>query len=43
MNFLEVSKKGVKPPKFEKVPKHVAIVMDGNGRWANKRGLTRVE
>ena len=30
-------------PKFEKVPKHVAIVMDGNGRWANDRGLTRVE
>lgn len=43
MDFLEVSKKGIKPPKFEKVPKHVAIVMDGNGRWANKRGLNRVE
>ena len=43
MDFLEVSKKGIKPPNFEKVPKHVAIVMDGNGRWANKRGLTRVE
>ena len=26
-----------------KVPAHVAIVMDGNGRWANARGLTRVE
>jgi len=26
-----------------KVPHHVAIVMDGNGRWANARGLTRVE
>ena len=26
-----------------KVPQHVAIVMDGNGRWANQRGLTRVE
>ena len=25
------------------VPRHVAIVMDGNGRWANGRGLTRVE
>jgi len=25
------------------VPTHVAIVMDGNGRWANGRGLTRVE
>lgn len=30
-------------PKFSKVPAHVAIVMDGNGRWANQRGLTRVE
>ena len=29
------------PPKA--VPAHVAIVMDGNGRWANQRGLTRVE
>ena len=43
MDFLDVARKGVKPPKFERVPKHVAIVMDGNGRWANKRGLTRVE
>jgi undecaprenyl diphosphate synthase len=25
----------------ELVPKHVAIVMDGNGRWANRRGLPR--
>ncbi|MGB3413817.1 MAG: isoprenyl transferase [Microbacteriaceae bacterium] len=24
-------------------PKHIAIVMDGNGRWANARGLTRIE
>jgi undecaprenyl diphosphate synthase len=24
-------------------PKHVAIIMDGNGRWARKRGLPRVE
>ena len=23
-------------------PKHIAIVMDGNGRWAEKRGLNRV-
>ncbi len=27
----------------EFVPQHVAIVMDGNGRWANARGLPRVE
>jgi len=25
------------------IPRHVAIVMDGNGRWANRRGLPRVE
>jgi undecaprenyl diphosphate synthase len=36
---------GVHPPSFPrgKVPAHVAIVMDGNGRWANRRGLTRIE
>src|SRR5579885_3579096 len=25
------------------IPKHVAIVMDGNGRWALYRGLTRTD
>ena len=28
---------------FGAVPKHIAMVMDGNGRWANERGLTRTE
>ena len=27
----------------DKLPEHVAIVMDGNGRWAEKRGKTRNE
>jgi undecaprenyl diphosphate synthase len=26
-----------------RVPRHVAIVMDGNGRWAQRRGLARTE
>ena len=25
------------------LPAHVAIIMDGNGRWAKQRGLPRVE
>lgn len=25
------------------IPKHIAIIMDGNGRWAKKRGLHRTE
>jgi undecaprenyl diphosphate synthase len=29
------------PSRF--VPRHVAVVMDGNGRWANQRGLPRNE
>ncbi len=27
----------------EKVPQHVSIIMDGNGRWARERGLERVK
>jgi undecaprenyl diphosphate synthase len=28
--------------KFKSIPQHVAIIMDGNGRWANKRNLPRI-
>jgi len=27
---------------FEKIPTHVAMIMDGNGRWAKSRGLPRM-
>ncbi len=28
---------------LDRLPRHVAVIMDGNGRWANDRGLPRVE
>ena len=28
---------------FDRLPAHVAIIMDGNGRWAAQRHLPRVE
>ncbi|MFQ5349187.1 MAG: isoprenyl transferase [Thermoanaerobaculia bacterium] len=28
---------------LDRLPRHVALIMDGNGRWANDRGLPRVE
>ncbi len=36
---------GARPPVLEKsqIPKHVAVVMDGNGRWARNKGLARTE
>ena len=42
--FLPLNYSGSVAPDFPgKVPQHIAIVMDGNGRWANQRGLTRIE
>ncbi len=34
---------GARPPVLPEgaIPKHVAVIMDGNGRWANERGLPR--
>jgi len=28
---------------LERIPRHVALIMDGNGRWAKERGLSRIE
>ncbi|WP_130176815.1 isoprenyl transferase [Cryobacterium sp. SO1] len=43
--FKPVDWTGLYPPALPTrvVPEHVAVVMDGNGRWANARGLSRVE
>jgi len=32
----------VAEPSIKHIPNHVAIIMDGNGRWAEKRGLPRL-
>ncbi|NMA67041.1 MAG: isoprenyl transferase [Clostridiaceae bacterium] len=34
-------KKKIKNLDMNKIPQHIAIIMDGNGRWAKKRGLSR--
>ena len=31
------------PPAHLAIPRHVGIIMDGNGRWAKQRGLPRLE
>lgn len=30
-------------PELKNIPRHVAVIMDGNGRWAKERGLPRIE
>jgi undecaprenyl diphosphate synthase len=45
VDFVPLDWTGLTPPAFPagSVPNHVAITMDGNGRWANQRGLSRIE
>ena len=33
----------VTTPKINRIPEHVAIIMDGNGRWAKKNNLSRID
>ena len=45
VDFKPVDWTGLYPPALPTsvVPDHVALVMDGNGRWANGKGLPRIE
>src|SRR5207253_2811065 len=38
--LARVAEAGLDPARL---PRHIAIIMDGNGRWARRRGLPRVE
>ncbi len=39
---MSPSKKEIQIPPGSDLPKHVAIIMDGNGRWAKKRFMPRI-
>lgn len=41
MAFFNKKKKGQLEISADLLPKHIGIIMDGNGRWAKKRGLPR--
>ena len=40
--FLKRFRSNRRPPIITPQPNHVAVIMDGNGRWANAKGLSRV-
>jgi undecaprenyl diphosphate synthase len=43
-NKIESGRREAKAaPDLSVLPRHVAIIMDGNGRWAQQRGLPRIE
>jgi len=41
--MVAVAPENVEYVQLERVPRHLAIIMDGNGRWAKARGLPRTE
>jgi len=43
IKLTDKEKKLLAEIKTDDIPEHVALIMDGNGRWAKKRGLPRVK
>ena len=39
--FFKKTTKQAEEVDFQNLPRHIAIILDGNGRWAQKRGLPR--
>ncbi|WP_029266527.1 isoprenyl transferase [Virgibacillus alimentarius] len=40
--FFKKKQVKIEESQFDNIPNHVAIIMDGNGRWAKKQGLPRI-
>ena len=39
--FFKKKTKPIQPVEPERLPRHIGVIMDGNGRWAKNRGLPR--
>lgn len=40
---MSSTEKSYKWPSFKQTPNHLAVILDGNGRWAQKRGKARIQ